>query len=686
MADKGFWMTQNVFFPLIKHLDIDGYRLYPGVTDQPGLHQAFRPGVSVVVGVNGLGKTTLLRIMLRLLTGPRDLRAGEELGGAQRELSKSIDIAEFARRVPDQAIDSTATLTFELGGRTITVKRALKDLKLFEVLIEPDQPALPSDNDLEVQYQLAVVELSGLVSFFDFVFLLRHVVFFLEDRRGLVWDRWAQTELLQMLFLSSQFQRDFRQAMGEALSADSAARNTHAVLTRERKRLGKLINAAIQNPATELNLLRSAVEQMAAQLEALEPELDQLDLQRREQRRIAEARRYDAAMLAQKERDLRETLLATIFPTLTDYGAMALSYMERGLGCVVCGATDPTHLATASKHWLGHESCPVCDAPPVLQEQRSEAHQSNEGYSSELADIESERRTMQEAALAADAEATSLHGQYLQAVTKRDALVTEHHEKAEELRVRSDLAKGTSPNLVATHDERIRVLEETVKDDRAAKSNAVSRLSVLVETLRNNLQSFQVEMCECFNKTIRAFLAEECTLSYRVLSRKIGQDSDNLSIEFPEFIIRMTSGVFRIDSEIRLLPSSVSESQREFIELAFRMSLLSVATRHSPCTLILDTPEASLDAVFIPRAGHAFHSFANDGSQPRVVLAASNLNGTEMIQSMLAISPTKPMDEEDRLRVLNLLEIAAHGRAFETYSKEYEDALERALAPRKVAE
>jgi hypothetical protein len=53
---------------------------------------------------------------------------------------------------------------------------------------------------------------------------------------------------------------------------------------------------------------------------------------------------------------------------------------------------------------------------------------------------------------------------------------------------------------------------------------------------------------------------------------------------------------------------------------------------------------------------------------------------------MLAISPTKPMDEEDRLRVLNLLEIAAHGRAFETYSKEYEDALERALAPRKVAE
>lgn len=678
-------MTQNVFFPLIKHLDIDGYRLYPGVTDQQGLHQSFPPGVSVVVGVNGLGKTTLLRIMLRLLTGPRDLRAGEELGGAQRELSRSIDIAEFARRVPDQAIEATATLAFELGGRTITVKRALKDLKLLEVLIDPDQPALPSDNDLEVQYQLTVVELSGLVSFFDFVFLLRHVVFFLEDRRGLVWDRWAQTELLQMLFLSSQFQRDFRQAMGDALSADSAARNTHAVLTRERKRLGKLINAAIQNPVTELTLLRSAVEQMAAQLEALEPELDQLDLQRREQRRIAESRRYDVAILAQKERDMREALLSTIFPTLTDYGAMALSYMERGLGCVVCGSTDPTHLATASKHWLGHESCPVCDAPPALQEQHPAAHQSDEGFSSDLARLETERRTMQEAALIAEAEATSLHGQYVHAAAKRDGLVREHYEKAEELRVRSDIAKGTSPNLVATHDERIRVLEETVKDDRAVKSNAVGRLSVLVDTLRTNLLSFQTQMCESFNKTIKAFLAEECTLSYRVSSRKIGQDSDNLSIEFPEFIIRMTSGVFRIDSEIRLLPSSVSESQREFIELAFRMSLLSVATRQSPCTLILDTPEASLDAVFIPRAGHAFHSFANEGSEPRVVLAASNLNGTEMIQSMLAISATKPMNQHDRMRVLNLLDVAARGRSFDAYSKEYEDALDRALAPQELA-
>jgi hypothetical protein len=247
------------------------------------------------------------------------------------------------------------------------------------------------------------------------------------------------------------------------------------------------------------------------------------------------------------------------------------------------------------------------------------------------------------------------------------------------LRVREASAKGASPTEISAQDERIRVLNEAISDDRATKSAAVQRVDSVIRTLRENVSQFQKEMCNSFNETIKAFLAEECTLDYRTAARKIGQSQDDLMIEFPEFVVRMTSGVFKVDSEIRESPSSVSESQREFIELAFRMAFLSVSAKQSPCTLILDTPESSLDAVFIPRAGAAFHGFAHGGSEPRAVLAASNLNGTAMIPSMLGISTPSETAKKIGERVLNLLNVAARGRAFDVYADEYDVALKRAL-------
>jgi len=664
-----------VFLPLIKSLDVDGYLMYPGKPLEPGLHHSFRPGVNVVIGVNGLGKTTLLRMILRLLTGPRDLRAGDELGGTQRELSKAIDRAEFARKVPDQAKDSIARLEFELGGRTIVVARSMKDLSLVSFSVDPDLGSLLVAEDQEEQYEAAITQLSNVVSFYDFVFVLRHVVFFLEDRRGLVWDRWAQTELLQMLFLTFDFQTKYRDALKEALSADSSARNTQAVLTKEKKRLASLITNAADMPQIELNLLRATVLGLKGQIEEFEEQIDQLDHDRREQRRLAEARRQDTATLAKQERDLREAALAQLFPTLPNYGATALSYMQRGQGCIVCGTTDRAYLEQATTRWLSHEHCPVCDSPPILHEERP----SPATQGTQLAELAVNRKAMQAAADDAEQRARAANQLYIEVLTKRDKLVLEHHEKADQLRVREAALRGISPDNITAQDERVKVLEETVSDYRSSKRKALLIVEQLMQALRGNIEFFQLEMCRSFNDLIKNFLAEDCILSYREVSRKIGQLSDDVDIPFPEFVVHMTSGVFKLESEIRETPDAVSESQREFIELAFRMALLSVALNDSPSTMIFDTPEASLDAVFIPRAGNAFHLFATHGAKPRVLFASSNLNGTTMIPSMLHITPQSPSASEDRSRIINLIAIAAKGRAMTTYSKEYDVALNNAI-------
>jgi len=60
-----------VALPVLSQLKVSEYALFPGDKNQ-GLQHTFRKDVSVIVGVNGLGKTTLLNVIFRLIVGPFD--------------------------------------------------------------------------------------------------------------------------------------------------------------------------------------------------------------------------------------------------------------------------------------------------------------------------------------------------------------------------------------------------------------------------------------------------------------------------------------------------------------------------------------------------------------------------------------------------------------------------------------
>jgi ABC-type polysaccharide/polyol phosphate transport system ATPase subunit len=70
-------------FPVITDVKVEGFGLYPGAQDQPGLSIEFAAGLTLILGTNGLGKSTLMQILYRCFTGPYDipgLDAAAELG------------------------------------------------------------------------------------------------------------------------------------------------------------------------------------------------------------------------------------------------------------------------------------------------------------------------------------------------------------------------------------------------------------------------------------------------------------------------------------------------------------------------------------------------------------------------------------------------------------------------------
>src|ERR1043166_8937145 len=87
----------NITFPILRRLEVKDYGLFPG-KDGHGLDHTFEPGVTVIPGVNGLGKTTLLNIVYRLLVGPFDPYKTDEIQLTQQRLRERRSFDYFSKR------------------------------------------------------------------------------------------------------------------------------------------------------------------------------------------------------------------------------------------------------------------------------------------------------------------------------------------------------------------------------------------------------------------------------------------------------------------------------------------------------------------------------------------------------------------------------------------------------------
>ena len=83
----------------------------------------------------------------------------------------------------------------------------------------------------------------------------------------------------------------------------------------------------------------------------------------------------------------------------------------------------------------------------------------------------------------------------------------------------------------------------------------------------------------------------------------------------------------QMGDQLRLEAADVSESQRFFIDIALRMALTEFMTGGRG-TLMVDTPEGSLDIAYEARAGAMFAKFTQGGGR---ILMTANLRSSELV-------------------------------------------------------
>lgn len=666
-----------ISFPLFDQLDITGYGMFPGAKGgEPGLHIEFQPGLTYILGANGLGKTTLATILYRMLTGPTDipgLASRADLGGANLKptILRGAAKATFANRVSDGARNAKARLKFTLGARHIVVERRLSDLSLLGFGV--DGKTRSTD---ETKFQADIAAFVGVWSFGDWILLLRHIVFYFEDRRALIWDPSAQRQLLRFLFLPPGTARKWTEDERVILELDSRARNLSAAVYREEQELSE----------TELKV--ETVGDVREELRTLE-DLQVVDIEQREELDDSfvelEARRQTARLRHLKAEQERETRYRELerakliavearFPKHSDTARYILGQLITEAKCLVCGNHVPAAAAELETR-IEHDQCVVCGTDLELPEAHVPAAKvADRRVRKAAVALETIELELPEARRQLD-DLEAGYASFVQEVARLNASIAERSARIDHL------VKRLPPDEAEMHKQRkdLATMRSRVEKLRSDLIEKRQEFRAFVDKVSRTMVAQSDDIKESFEHYAKGFLLEQCDLVWSPRKARVGQTGE--PVEYPAFELDLAGTDF--PSPVRRTgPEQVSESQREFIDLAFRMSLMEIAGTGSVGSLVIDAPESSLDAVFVTRAADVLARFAEPKRGNRLAITSNLIEG-ELIPELLRRSSTPGRRLSRLVDLFTIAEPTAAVRELRSEYKQFMDKLLASVEPKK---
>ena len=673
-----------VTMPVLTGLKVMGYGLFPGDPPGSGVDQPFPAGLTVIAGINGLGKTTLLTAILRAFTGPYDLTSE----GAPTEMSVSMPeapvklkpkpISFFKQRVADNDEKASLVVTATFGAKRFLVERAMSDLSLSRFDID-DKPALAGKNreEREASFQLALTALMELGSFTDVLLVLHHVMLFQENRPGALWDENAQRQVLRALFLDKDDARNVALLERQVQSADSQARgiNSRITATEEDLKKAKKLEAGSEAAAAQLEAEQKLLDADLVEKARIDEALANFEEERRSirlQHEKAKIAREEASGAVER---IKYSALANLYPDMDEASRLVIARILTRAKCLVCDA-DAASKREELEALLAKGICPACGAPP------EEQHNVIGKYKFEQAKLDAAIAASRLAQAEVTAKANQLDKiavAYERTLDRSIALRASIDDRmALNRRLRSQLPDGVTSKEI---EGALMTLRRQQATYLALLAEHVRNLSNLLAAKEELISSRATDVMRNFAELTEKLLAEPARLAEVKLKPRYTQApkaTGENRLSFPAYKAEMVAanrpGFVRRDD-----PSDVSESQRELIDLAFRLSLVRVAAPGTTATFVMETPEASLDGVAMTRVGKALAEFAA-ASDNRLVVT-SNLSNAGLITGLFGgPSSSGAETEERRKRVLNLLKVAAPNRALDRDRGEYEQLLEEAIA------
>ena len=214
-------------------------------------------------------------------------------------------------------------------------------------------------------------------------------------------------------------------------------------------------------------------------------------------------------------------------------------------------------------------------------------------------------------------------------------------------------------------------LRAAAKELRKRESLAIGEREKQIKVLRKELASsntvfegIQAKMAKAFRKYAALYLDEPCDVEFLNEERLPGRHGPQIKAPHAAFF-PIVSGQTRPSSQ------TLSDAQRSFVDLAFRMAVLEVWHQQTgkTATMIIETPEGAVDIAYMGRVASMLRTFGNQG---HTLIITTNLNNDIFLPEIMCAIP-KPQ----RLsRILNLLNHGRPRKVQQTHMKQFNKILD----------
>ncbi len=189
------------------------------------------PGLNVIIGGNGIGKTTFVNTVLYALVGNASYdRLNENTGRIDKVPLVNTDY--FRGRIqPEDQKQAEVSLWFDIGVQEIEITRTLFRPSILQIKVKGKNRGTPTihtgtSEKLEKTYRELVKGLSDVEQFEHFV--VAHLLLFDEDRRTIAWEKNSeiQNRLIRILFTEKEFDKKYERLRKEVTEYESLGKHT----------------------------------------------------------------------------------------------------------------------------------------------------------------------------------------------------------------------------------------------------------------------------------------------------------------------------------------------------------------------------------------------------------------------------------------------------------------------------
>lgn len=623
---KSIKMSRQIYLPELLSITIKNYTLYPNGLDYT---YEFIKGVNLILGGNGMGKTTFVNIIKFGLVGlykkANDLTRTYKDRAIIKRLLYPADYF-LARKDDTIPVDEEAIvlLRFKIKEAHFDVCRSLDTGCLLSVCIDgkyltgkildedhfENLEEQQKEDYLLKQYEQMIKEYTNL-TFDDLIFFVNEILFFGESHSTVLWNDGVdgrtdvQNELFNKYFNEPELDRERQEMQRQARYYDSLSRHRSEdmrVITKLIKKINELSKEAQDSPSTTISIIdvKNQIEKVSDELLSIRKRQETIDNEISILHGEINRSSLDASKLDEKIKQVEHEMNASLWETLHPQYDIFVKNIQINHLCPMCSHTAENLLEkmnSSSDHcFLCGNELPLSDNVELVEKYKAILAEHKNCYQS----IANKQKKIS----ALEDELTQLDKDFKEKDLQRRTF--QQHLRGLEF----NRASSTEPDrLQALDDERNQLAAEkenfqNMSADCSAK--ALELTSKIEEEILLNVSRFSA----IFATFAERFLGVPCSLEYTKY------ESDGFKRFYPV-----------IDGKVRRHEESLSESQRFFIDHSFRMSILTFFYQ-TPSFYIVETPDSSLDLSYEQNAANVFHLFLKN---PNIVIVTSNLNNSSFV-------------------------------------------------------